>query len=223
MFPTTVLWFLVAMLSGMVPEKTADEVARDAGVVCDRGCIVAPGIVYRITRDDLVIMARAANCEVRDAIGTDDAAAAMWALVSNFVRRKMVGRNETLAAFVSAYSACTGVKWSSAGWARNSRITPRADANRQLRWRDIPQRTRDYVLSFFRNEHANPMPGVVYVLTSGFEFHASNAWYGPYYANTRGPGSFNAYWRDPKTIGWTASTVRLVAPTVEPEEAQQQP
>ena len=202
---------LVALFLSLAP---ASWIATITGHECERGCIVGEtGWVYEVTRDDLVILARAANCEVKDAIGTADADAAMWALTSNFVRRKLVGRPETLARFVMGYSACTGIKWSSAGWERNDRITPRADANRQLRWRDIPQRVRDYVRAFLRNERPNRMPGVVYVLTAGFERHAHPLWIGPLYAETRGPGSFNAYWRDQSTAAWTDRTVRIAPAT----------
>lgn len=213
MFPMTVLWFLFATLFGMVPDKTAEEVAREAGATCTRGCIVAPGFVYEVQREDVVIMARAANCEFSSVLDTEDADAAIWALTSNFARRRMLGRNETFAGFIMAYSGCTGAKWSSVGTHHNDRITPKADANRQLRWRDIAQPVRDYVRSFFRNEIPNRMPGVVFVLTHGWEKYADPSWDGPYYAGSRGPRSYNAYWADRSTRYWTTATVRIVPPS----------
>jgi len=203
---------LLILLALATPEPAASVAAR-AGATCQRGCIVAPGIVYEVTRVDVIILARAVNCEVGSVLETEDAAGAVWALASNWVRRNMLGRVESFGAFVAAYSACTGRKWSSAGWARNRRITPRADANRRLTWSEIPRRSREYALAFLRNEIPNPLPGVVYVLTAGFQRHADPSWVGPYTAPTRGAGSYNLYWKDPATVEWGTETVRIVPAT----------
>lgn len=221
MFPMTVLWFLFATLFGMVPSKTAEEVARDAGATCERGCVVGPNdFVYEVQREDIVIMARAASCEFASVLSTEDADAAIWALTSNFARRRMLGRNETFAGFIMGYSGCTGTKWSSVGTRHSDRITPKADANRQLRWRDIPQRTRDYVRAFFRGEVPNRMPWTTFVLTNGWQKHADPSWIGPYVARTHGPRSWNLYWADRSTRFWTTATVRLVPPTAVSAEAR---
>ncbi len=70
------------------------------------------------------------------------------------------------------------------------------------------------MLSFWRGEIANPLPGAVYVLTAGFQRHANPSWIGPYEARTRGPRSHNLYWRDPLTEHWTAWTVRIAPATI---------
>jgi hypothetical protein len=178
---------------------------------CPRGCIVAPGFAYAITRSDVLWTARMAHCEVETVIGTDDAPATMWALAQNFVRRHNVGRRETFGAFVSSYSGCTSRRWATGGDKYSPRITPIADINRRLRWVDLPQTTRDFVRSFFHGEMPNRWPGWVYVWTHGWESHAGPRSIGPFYA-VETEHSLNAYYKDRATMGWRSDTVRIVPP-----------
>ena len=205
------LFWLLA--SSFAPRAAAVAVVHAAGFACERGCIVDAerGWAYEINRDDLVWTARAAHCEVESVIGTDDADAAMWALAQNLVRRHRIGLRETFAGFVLNYSGCTGRRWSSDGTRHSDRITTRADANRMLTWYELPQRTRDYVRRFLRGEIVNRWPGLVYVLTAGWERHADPSWVGPFYAATHGPRSRNAYWMDRSTVGWDPMTVQIVS------------
>jgi len=207
--------YLLLFLLLPAPPPSAAQVAAASGAECPRGCIVgADGWVYEVTRNDLVWTTRAAHCEFEDALATDDAPATMWALVSNFYRRHLVGRVESLAAFVSSYSACTSAKWATGGSKYSPRVTPIADVNRRTKWRDLPQRTRDFVRAFFRGEMPNRWPGWVYVWTHGWESHADRRCVGPYYAvPLDNDHSLNAYYADPATVDWTARTVRIAPAT----------
>lgn len=198
------------------PQTDALRQAREAGMFCELGCIVAPGFTYEVTQDDLLWTARAAQCEVASVIGTQDAEAAMWALAQNFVRRHYVGIEESFGRFVQAYCACTGRKWSSEGWAYSPRITPKADANRRLGWSDIPQRTRTFVIDFLGGRIENHWPRYVFFLTKGWEESADASWIGPMYTTTHGPRSRNSYWMDQSTAEWTVDTVRIVSVTQPP-------
>ena len=183
---------------------------------CERGCIVdSHGWVYEITRADLVWTARAAQCEIGSSLDTDDAAATMWALAQNFVRRHRLGIDQTWGGFVASYSACTSRMWATGGTRYSPRITPRADATRALRWGAIPRPTRDFVRAFFRGEYPNRWPGWVYVLTSGWEEAAGRRWLGPRYAVPAGRPR-NAYYLDPATRWWGPDTVRVVVGITDP-------
>jgi hypothetical protein len=209
------LWFLVSVF---LPPP-AEVVAAKAGATCERGCIVgADGWVYEITRDDLVWTTRAAHCEIESVLDTDDAPATMWALTQNFYRGHLLGRTESFGSFVSGYSACTSKRWATGGQFYSPRITPIADVNRRTRWNDLPQKTRDFVRSFFRGEMPNRWPGWCYVWTHGWEHHAAPRLIGPFYAATHGPRSLNAYYMDPATKDWTPWTVRVVGSLVRPTE-----
>lgn len=197
----------------VLPVEPAEDVAARAGYECERGCIVgADGWVYENTREDQAWFARVVNCEVASVIGTDDASAAMWALVQGFYLGHLNGRDRSLASYVTSYSACTSKDWSSAGTRYSPRITPIADANRATRWRDLPQRVRDFARTVLQGHIGNRWPGYVYVLTHGWEREANHRWIGPLYAETRGPGTYNAYWKDRRTVRWTNWTVRIVGP-----------
>jgi hypothetical protein len=206
----TLIWLLLAP---WLPMESPEAVAERNGATCERGCIVgADGWAYEVTRDDLVWLTRSANCEIGSHLDTEDAPATMWALAQNFYRRHLVGRQETLGEFVSNYSACTSKRWATGGSRYSPRITPIADANRRTRWRDLPQRTRDFVRSFLRNEIPNRWPGWCYVWTHGWEHHASPRIIGPYYAAEDVGRSLNAYYKDPLTVWFMPWTVRIVAP-----------
>lgn len=208
MFPS-LIWFLVSLF------VSAEVIAARSGAACERGCIVAPGVVYELSRNDVTVMARAVNCEVASVLETEDAAGAVWALTSGFVRRRTLGWEGSFGSYVAGYSGCAGKKWSSEGWAYNERITPRADANWKLTWDEIPGRSRDYVFRFFHGEIQNPIPGAVWFLTDGWEEHADPSWIGPYTTQTHGPRSRNLYWKDRTTVWWTSQTVRLVPPSAQ--------
>jgi hypothetical protein len=201
---------LLALLASWWLDAAARFIEHDP---CPRGCIVGPRVFYQITRDDLVWVSRAANCEIASHLDTDDAPATMWSLAQNFVRRKHVGRRESFGSFVSSYSGCTSARWATGGSRYSPRITPIADVNRKLRWSQIPRPVRDFVLSFFRGEMPNRWPGWCWVWTAGWESHADRRHIGPFYAVPRDTGrSLNAYYLDPATRDWMADTVRIVPP-----------
>ena len=206
------LWFLLAPL---LPQETAEEVAAQAGATCERGCIVGmeDHWVYPISRDDTIWTLRMAHCEFEVALGTDEAPATMWQLVTDFYRRHLAGRKETFAAFVSSYSACTSKAWSTGGTHYSPRVTPIADVNRHLTWYEIPVKTRDFIRSFFAGEIANLHPSFCYVWTRHWESRADRRWSGPFYViPPDSERSLNSYWADPVTRDWTADTVRIVGP-----------
>ncbi len=180
---------------------------------CQRGCIVGPGFVYELTRSDLVWTARMAHCEIETVLDSDDAPATMWSLVTNWTRRRLLGRHESFGSFVSSYSGCTSRRWATGGEFYSPRITPIADANRRTRWADLPQKTRDYVRSFFSGEIPNRWPGWCIVWTHGYESHAARGLIGPFLAVPDGDHSLNAYYADKSTGHWTAATVRIIPAT----------
>jgi hypothetical protein len=179
---------------------------------CPRGCIVAPGFNYALSRDDLVWTARMASCEIANVLDTDEAPATMWSLVTNFTRRREAGRIESFGGFVSLYSGCTSRRWATGGDRYSPRITPIADVNRRTRWNDIRQDVRDFVHSFFRAEHPNRWPGFCWVWTAGWEKHADPRHVGPFYVVRDGGQSLNSYWKDPATVTWGADRIRIVGP-----------
>jgi hypothetical protein len=201
---------LLALLA--ISNAAAPVVADTLHDPCPRGCIVAPGLTYAITRDNLVWTARMANCEIANVTDTDDAPATMWALVTNFVRRREAGRAESFGGFVQTYSGCTSKRWATGGDRYSPRITPIADVNRRLRWSQIPQRVRDFVRRFFRAEWPNRWPGWCWVWTRGWERMADPQHIGPYYAVEDAGQSLNAYYADPATVGWAADRIRIVGP-----------
>ncbi len=211
-------WIWCALLWPFAPCESAEDVAARQGAKCERGCIGgSDGWVYEVTRDDLVWFARMANCEIRDYIGTDDADATLWAVVQGFYRAHLVGRNTTLASYASTYSGCTSRLWATGGRYYSPRITPIADVNRKTRWRDLPQRVRDVVRSFFRGEIRNRWPGWCWVWTHGWEHHADSRLIGPFYAVEDHGQSFNAYYQDAITEHWMPWQVQIVAPPAEEE------
>ncbi len=207
-------WFLCLLLWPFMPCDSAEEIAAEQGAKCERGCIVCgDNWVYEVTRDDLVWTARMANCEIANVLDTDDAPATMWSLAQNFCRMHGVGRTQSWGSFVSHYSGCTSPLWATGGIYYSPRITPIADVNRKTRWNDLPQKTRDYVRSFFRNEIPNRWPGWCWIWTRGWEHHAARNLIGPFYAVKDEGQSLNAYWKDPATRYWTRWQVRVVAAT----------
>jgi len=73
-------------------------------------------------------------------------------------------------------------------------------------------------LAFLRGEYPNRWPGFTYVWTHGWEDNAHRSWDGPYYVAEDRTRSYNAYYRDPGTVGWMPWTVRIVpASATEPE------
>uniref|UniRef100_A0A6M3XUT7 Uncharacterized protein n=1 Tax=viral metagenome TaxID=1070528 RepID=A0A6M3XUT7_9ZZZZ len=178
---------------------------------CPYGCVESGGERYALTRDDVVWLARAAQCEVGDFIPRPEAQAALWALVQNHQRQRAIRPALTLAGLVIGYSACCSPKWATGGpRAPHPRITPRADETRALRWRQIPRRTRAFVVGLLRGHYPNRWPGYVYVFTAGYEGHADRHWDGPYYVRADDGRTRNAYWRDPSTAAWTSDTVRII-------------
>lgn len=178
---------------------------------CPYGCVEKDGARYTLTRDDVVWLARAAQCEVGDFIPRPEAKAALWALVQNHQRQLAIRPALTLAGLVTGYSACCSRRWATGGSRYHPRITPRADETRALRWRQIPRQTRAFVVDFLRWRYPNRWPGYVYVFTAGYESHADSRWIGPMYVRPDDGRTRNAYYRDPSTAGWTAATVRIVA------------
>lgn len=203
-----VSWLLVAALRLAAP-TIAEQIAPEA---CPYGCVATAGqTTYALTRSDVVWLARAASCEVGDFIPRPEAQAAMWALLQNHQRQRAIRPALTLAGLVIGYSACCSPKWATGGpLAPHPRITPRADETRAMRWRDVPRRTRAFVLDLLRGRYPNRWPGYVYVLTAGYESHADPRWDGPMYIRKADNRTRNAYYRDPSTVGWTTATVRIV-------------
>lgn len=178
---------------------------------CPFGCLLADdGDLYALDRADVVWLARATTCEVGSWVPGDEAQAVEWALIQNRERYRRAGRDLSLASLVTSYSACTSRDWSSAGTRYHPRITPRADATRAMRWRQIPRHVRAFVLDLLRGRYPNRWPGWVYVFTGGREDHADPSWDGPYYTPPHAGRSRNAYWRDPRTVDWTWRSVRIV-------------
>jgi hypothetical protein len=207
-------WFFCLLLWPFMPCESAEEIAAEQGATCERGCIVgSDGWVYEITKSDLVWFTRMAHCEIEIVIGTDDAEATLWAVVQNFYRRHLLGRTETLGTFAQLYSGCTSPLWATGGRYYSPIITPLADANRATPYAELPAKTREFVLSYFRNEIPNRWPGWVYVWTHGWEDHADGRAIGPFYAVGDVRHSLNAYYKDPATRHWTRWQVRVVAAT----------
>lgn len=204
-------WLLVLLLS---PFQSAEQWAALAGADCKRGCIVlADGEVYEVTRSDVVWLSRAMRCEIGSVLDTADAPATIWAVATNWHRRRLMGRVETLGGFASSYSGCTSAAWSEGGRFYSPRITPLATANRATHYNDLPRDVRDFVLSFFRGEVANEHPAWCWVWTKGYEAHANPRHIGPYYARADEGRSLNAYYSDPATVGYTPRTIRIVPAT----------
>jgi hypothetical protein len=203
------------MLAALLALLALSDLALPAALAqtdrCPYGCILADdGDVYVVERSDVVWFARTLTCEVGAYIPGDEAQAVAWALVQNRERYHRAGRDLTLASLVTSYSACTSRDWSSAGTRYHPRITPRADATRAMRWRDIPRRVRAFALGYLRGAYPNRWPGWVYVFTAGRERHADRSWVGPYYTRPPTGRSRNAYWQDKSTAGWTWRSVRIV-------------
>lgn len=178
---------------------------------CPYGCVERDGDRYALTRADVVWLARGAQCEVGDFIPGAEAQAALWALLQNHQRQRAIRPALTLAGLVIGYSACCSPKWATGGpLAPHPRITPRAGETRALRWRDVPRRTRAFVLDLLRGGYPNRWPGYVYVFTAGFESHADPRWHGPMYVRSDDGRTRNAYYQDPTTAGWTRQTIRIV-------------
>ncbi len=208
MFP---VWVLV-LFSLLPSARPAALVAAESGASCDRGCLVGEdGWVYEVTRNDLLWFGRMAHCEIGSVVGTDDSEATLWAVATNFYRRHLVGRRESLGWFASHYSGCTSPLWATGGKFYSPRITPLADANRKTRWDQIPLRTRDLVLRFLSGDVPNRWPGWCYVWTHGWEDRADPRHAGPFYAVTDEARTLNAYYADPMTVDWTPWTVQIVS------------
>ena len=200
--------FLALFVAVFVP--SAESVASLAGKPCPYGCIVGQGIVYALDWSDVVALGRVTHCEVGSHLDTRDAPAALWALSQNFVRTRIAsGRDMTFGGFVLGYSACASKRWSSEGDRYNARITPRADRNWRLRWRELPVAVRRFVVDFLRDRIPNETPGYVYVLTAGWERAADRRWIGPHYQEPDTGRSRNAYYQDRTTEGWTTLAVRI--------------
>lgn len=203
-----ILAWLLVLLS--LPFQSAEQWAALAGAECKRGCIVlADNSVYEVTRSDVSWISRMANCEFASVLDTADAPATMWAVVTNWHRRRMMGRVESLGGFAAAYSGCTSAAWATGGSRYSPRITPLADANRATHYRDLPRDVREFVLSFFRGEVENAHPTWCFVFTRGWESHAPREWGAASYARADGV-SLNAYWPHKSTLDYTPRTIRIV-------------
>lgn len=209
MFPTTVLWFLFAALFGMVPSKTAQEVAGDAGAVCNLGSLVAQdGWTYEFRRADVALFAKVLYCESGRGIPGPEGEAIAWTLVHRFYQtHKLWG---SFAGFLDAYSQCAGTKWSSAGHRRSKRdIVAQVDMVRSWSWEQIPVAGRWMAERFLAGLVPDAHPTWVHFLTCGYEQDRAEGTIGPYRVGLKN-GACNVYYAMRQTEKWTVSTIVLV-------------